>query len=153
MELTLNTHYKYDEWARYFYLTPTGAELITGIQVLDNDWITAERRLKSQGKILKSIMSYSINNEVTQYSRQDIIEYKQYKNQNEEQNAIFYMLGELAEWSWDSDADRMTYEDGNPYDILKLLPMTIKQMGRKTGLIFMGRVTDIIPEDEYQVGY
>ena len=53
MNLILGTHYKYDTFGRYYYLTPTGAELITGIDSLDNDWNNVERRLKSQGNILK----------------------------------------------------------------------------------------------------
>jgi hypothetical protein len=154
MTLTLDTHYKYDEFGRYFYLTPVGAELITGIDSLDNDWNNVERRLKSQGKLLKMIMSFSLNdNSRKRYRRQDVIEYLQYKNANNEQDDIFYMLGELAEWAWDDDGDRMVYQERNPFDILKYMPLTIQQRGEASNLIFFGKTRYEVPIAEYQVGY
>lgn len=154
MNLILDTHYKYDTFGRYYYLTPVGAELITGIDSLDNDWKSVERRLKSQGKLLKMIMSFTLNdNSRKRYRRQDIIEYLQYKNNNNEIDDILYMLGEIAEASWDSDWDRIAYEERNPFDIIKLMPITVQQKGEASNLIFFGKTHYAVPEDEYQVGY
>lgn len=154
MTLTLGTHYKYDTFARYYYLTPTGAELITGIDSLDNDWKNVEWRLKSQGKLLKTIMSFTLNHDQKQeHTRQEIIEYRQYKNDNGELNDILYMLGEMAEWAWDTDGDRIAYEERSPHDVVNLLPITIRQKGRDSGLIFFGVTQYDIPEDEFEVGY
>ena len=154
MTLTLDTHYKYDAFGRYYYLTPVGAELITGLDRLDGVWTNVERRLKSQGKLLKTVMTISYSNDYrNRYSRKDIVEYLQYKNSNNEQDAIFYMLGEIAEWAYDSDGDRIAYEERNPFDVIRLMPITVKQKGQESGLIFFGKTVYAVPEDEYQEGY
>lgn len=154
MTLTLGTHYLYDEFGRYYYLTPVGAEKITGIDTLDNDWKRVEWRLKSQGKLLKEIMVYTTNDDLRpRYSRKDFIEYKQFKNLNNERNDICFMLGEIAEWAWNTDGDRIVYEEGGPLEVVKKLPFTIRTRGANTGLVYFGETIYEVPEDEYQVGY
>jgi hypothetical protein len=153
MELILNTHYKYDTFGRYYYLTPTGAELITGIDSLDNDWTNVERRLKSQGKLLKSFMSFATNDDYRpQYSKADYVEYAQYSDTNV-RNSVFKLLGEFAEASWDSDIDRMVYEERNPLDAYNFLPITMIIEGAKYGLLSLAAHQFFVPTDEYQVGY
>lgn len=145
--------FKYDELGRYYYLTPTGAEKLTGIDTLTTDWKQPERRLKKQGLILKSIMSMSTNdNLLPRCSRKDFIEYTQYADEETRRN-VFQLLSEFAEWSWDIDADRMTYEERNPYDVVTMMPITMKMIGHSSGLIYMGQTCFEVPEDEYQVGY
>ena len=154
MTLTLGTHYKFDEFGRYYYLTPTGAELITGIDTLDNDWKNVEWRLKSQGKLLKEVMVYTTNDDLRRrYSRKDFIEYVQFKDSNNERNDICFMLGEIAEWAWDVDGDRIAYQEGSPLDVVNKLPFTVRTRGANTGLIYFGETIFAVPEDEYQVGY
>jgi len=154
MELILDTHYKYDTFGRYYYLTTEGAELITGIDALSSVWKDSDKRLKSHGKLLKMVMTISTSGDFRKrYSRKDIVEYLQYKNLNGERDAIFYMLGELAEWAYDSNGDRITYEERNPFDVVNYMPLTIKQKGQESGLIFFGKTIYSVPEDEYQVGY
>ena len=153
MIFTKDTHWKYDEWGRYIYLTPTGAELITGITSLDNDWTNVERRLKSQGKILKSMMSFATNDDLRpQYSKKDYVEYAQWTDENV-QKSVFNLLGEFAESSWDSDIDRMVYEERNPLDAYNMLPITMIIEGEKYGLLTLASHQYYVPDDEYQVGY
>lgn len=152
--MELNVHYKYDTFGRYYYLTTAGAELITGLDQLDKVWSNPERRLQSMGKIFKEIMCLTSSLESRpRYRRLDYIEYIQYKNENDELDDILYMLGEMAEWAYDVDGDRIAYEEGNPMDIIKLLPYTIRNRGRSTGLIFIGKQQYTVDEDEYRVGY
>ena len=153
MTLTLDTHYKYESTYRYYYLTLEGAELLTGIDSLGSVWKDADRRLKSQGKLMKTVISYTKNNDYDTYTRQDIVEYKLYKNEDNELDDLLFMLGEMAEWAYDTNGDRIAYEERNPMDMINLLPITIRQKGRESGLIFFGKCTEIIPEDEYKVGY
>ncbi len=153
MELQLDTHYKYDTFGRYYYLTPTGVELITGIDSLDNDWTNVERRLKSQGRILKTFMSFATNDDLRpQYSKQDYVEYAQYSDENV-RNSVMRLLGEFAEASWDSDIDRMVYEERNPLDAYNMLPITMVIEGEKYGLLSLAAHRYFVPTDEYQVGY
>lgn len=153
MELNLNKHYKYDTFGRYFYLTPTGAELISGIQVLDKDWITAENRLKSQGRIFKTLMSFATNDDLRpQYSKKDYVEYAQYTDENVKK-CVLVLLGEFAEASWETDLDRMVYEERNPLDAFNMLPITIRIEGEKYGLLTLAQHQYFVPTDEYQVGY
>jgi hypothetical protein len=153
MTLTLGTHYEYNEFGRYYYLTPTGAELITGIDTLDNDWKNVEWRLKSQGKTLKYLMSWAMNDDLRkQHSKQDYVEYIQYSDTNA-RNSVLKLLGELAEWAWEVDGDRIVYEERNPKDAINLLPITMRIEGEKYGLLYLGQHEYIVPEDEYQVGY
>ena len=153
MTLTLGTHYKYDEFGRYYYLTPTGAELITGIDTLDNDWKNVDWRLKSQGRLNKYLMQYCPNDDTTTYySRKDYIEYAQYTFEDK-RDSVLRLLGELAEWSWDSDGDRIAYEDKGALEIINKLPFTMREEGRASGMLDMTPNSFAIPEDEYQVGY
>jgi hypothetical protein len=153
MTFILDTHYKYDTFGRYFYLTPTGAELITDIDSLDNDWTNVERRLKSQGRILKSLMSFATNDDLRpQYSKQDYVEYAQWTDTTI-RNSVLKLLGELAEWSWDSDGDRIVYEERNTYDAFNLLPITMRIEGEKKGLLTLAQHQFYVPDAEYQVGY
>lgn len=153
MTFTQGTHWKYDEWGRYIYLTPVGAELITGIDSLDNDWKNAERRLKSQGRILKAMMSFATNDDLRpQYSKKDYVEYVQWTDENA-QKSVLNLLSEFAEWSWDSDGDRIVYEERNPLDAYNLLPITMIIEGEKYGLLTLASHQYYVPEDEYQVGY
>ena len=149
-----NEWYKYDELGRYYYLTPVGAEALTGIDSLSTDWNDAERRLKKQGQLLKTVMTISTSDDKRpRRSRKDYIEYIQFKNPNSEQNFIFQMLSEIAEWSWDVDGDRMLYEEGDNMKVLNALPITVKQLGHDSNLIFYGKTIFEVPEEEYQVGY
>jgi hypothetical protein len=153
MTLTLNTHYKYDTFGRYYYLTPVGAKLITGIDSLDADWENVEWRLKSQGKLLKFLMSFATNDDLrSQYSKQDYVEYAQYKF-DEVRNSVIKLLGELAEWSWDSNGDRIVYEERNPLDAYRMLPITMVIEGQKKGLLTLASHQFFVPTDEFQVGY
>ena len=150
---TLETHYKYDEFGRYFYLTPEGAELITGIDNLSSVWTNIERRLKNQGKQLKYFMSFATNDDLRpQYSKQDYVEYIQWTDENA-QKSVLKLLGEYAEFAYDVDGDRITYEERNPIDIFRLLPITMVIEGEKYGLLTLAAHQFYVPEDEYQVGY
>jgi len=153
MNLILDTHYKYDTFGRYYYLTPLGAELITGLDSLDGVWSNAERRLKSQGSILKTLMvAFQSDTYVARSSRQDIIEYWQYSDTTK-RNAVLKMLGYMAEWAYDVDGDRIAYEERNPMDIYKLLPLQIKVEGKNSDMLTVSKLSYTVPEDEYQVGY
>jgi len=154
MELILNNHYKYDTVGRYYYLTPVGAELLTGIDDLDAVWKRVERRLKNQGKLLHEVMCLT-NDEtrIPRYSRRDIVEHAIYKDLNNERNDTIFMLGEMVEWAYEEDGDVITYEERNPFDFIKHLPFTIQARGRSSMLIYLGKLNYIVPEDEYQVGY
>lgn len=153
--MELNTHYKYDTLGRYYYLTPVGAELITGIQDIDLVWANAISRLKNQGSQLHEIMCMNSveGYDAPRFRRRDIVEHMIYKNLNNELNDTLYMLGEYAQWGYDVDGDRITYEERNPYDIIRLLPFTITNRGRSSKLIYMGVMDYEVPSDEYQVGY
>lgn len=154
MALILNTHYKYDTEERYYYLTPTGAELLTGLDELSTLWKNAERRLKSHGQQLKSVMCYSRNDSAaTRFSRKDFVEYKQYANPNGELQDVLYMLGQWAEWAYDIDGDRIFYEERNPFDAINLLPFTIQERGRRNYMIYDGYTDFEVPIAVYQVGY
>lgn len=153
MQLILNTHYKYDTDDRYYYLTPTGAELITGNDELSTVWKNVERRLQSHGQQLKSAMCYARTPNYQQpYTRQDYVEYEQYAN-NSAKSDVMYMLGQWAEWAFDVDGDRMFYEERNPFDAYNMLPFTIKERGRRNYMLYNGVIDFTIPTAEYQVGY
>lgn len=153
MNLILNTHYKYDTFGRFYYLTEEGAQLVTGNDEIISNWSNGSYRLKLQGKILKALMSYAINDDQRIYkSKQDFVEYAQYTFTNK-RNSVLKMLGEMAEWAFDSDGDLMVYEERNPMDAYNYLPITIRIEGRNSGMLDMSYVEFMIPEDEYQVGY
>lgn len=149
----LDTHYKYDTYERFYYLTPTGAELLTGLDDLDGLWQNAERRLKSQGRLLKSLMTLATDDDNRERrSKQDYVEYAQYIDTNK-RKSVLIMLSHMAEWAYDVDGDRIAYEERNPMDVFKLLPLPLRIEGRNSGLLDLAPTTFIVPEDEYQVGY
>lgn len=151
--MELNVHYKYDELNRYYYLTTAGAELITGIDQLDKVWANPERRLKKQGLLLKTLMVLSTNDDTRRRcSRQDYVEYAQYKF-TEQRTAVLTMLGEIAEWAYDVDGDRIAYEETNTMKIVGMLPITIRTIGRTSGMLDFSSIVFTVPEDEYRVGY
>lgn len=153
MELVLDTDYKYDSINRYYYLTDTGAKKITGINDFNIAFSDVERRLKKQGQLLKSLMVMCPNDiGLSRISKKDFIEYTQYTYE-EKRKDVLYMLGELAEASYDDDIDRIIYEAKKTLTIKELLPITIVQRGYDSGMMDFANVNFVVPEDEYQVGY
>lgn len=153
MNLVLGTHYKYDTYERFYYLTPVGAEYITGIQELDSEWKNVANRLKRQGRLLKYLMIWCTNDDNRpRMSRQDFIEYAQYTF-DDQRKSVLFMLREMCEWAYDSDGDLIVYEERNSMDAINLLPITIRIEGSKSGLLDGSQPNYVIPQDEYQVGY
>ena len=151
MDLILNQDYLYDSNYRFYYLTKIGAEKLTGLNF--TVWTDVERRLRKQGQMLKSLMCFATyNNFNDRKSKKDYIEYKQYSDLTKRE-AVLLMLGELAEASYDTDLDRLVYEEQDTYTIIKLLPYTMVEIGRNSGMITRASINFEVPEDEYQVGY
>ena len=98
-------------------------------------------------------MSFATNDDLRkQYSKQDYVEYAQWTDANVKKSVLI-LLGEFAEWSWDTDGDRMVYEERNPLDAYNMIPITMIIEGQKYGLLTLAQHRFFVPTDEYQVGY
>mgnify|MGYP000912347387 CR=1 FL=1 len=149
MAIEISTNWAYDNEGHFYYLTTAGAEEYTGYDV-STAWHNSDKRLYKQGQILHEWLTNSAyNGKQPRYRHRDIIEYQIFLNSNDEQRNIIRMLTELVEATYDTDWDRIMYEEDGSYR----MPPSVISIGRNSGLLFKGEVHYVVPEDEYRVGY
>jgi len=147
MAIETNQYIGYDTAGHYYYLTMVGAEFYTGYD-LSNEW--ASGRTKKQGRQLHRWYTKSPYNGVgIRKNHRDIVEYSIFKDDNGERQNVIDMLIEFVEASYDSDWDRITYEEGKT----SKMPPSVVEVGEMGQVKFTGRVYYTVPEDEYQEGY
>jgi len=149
MAIETSTNWLYDTEGHFYYLTVAGAEEYTGYDI-STGWNNAQKRLKKQGRQNHRYLTRSPYNMIGKYqNHRDIIEYSIFKNDNNEVQEVIDMLVEWVEASWDSDYDRIAYEEkGN-----SKAPASVIDVANQGNLKFNGRIHYTVPEDEYRVGY
>ena len=150
MAILEDEYMKYDFEGHYYYLTEAaiGNFVINGEDVV-TDWNRPERRLKTQGRLLHmQYINSGYNGERERYRHRDFIEYRVFKNEYGERQAIFDSLinfVEVADLN-DIDLDVLSGEKSFPKSVL--MPLF------DAGVWFRGKIcSSPIPEDEYRVGY
>ena len=148
MAIESSEFFEYDETGRYYYLTEAGLSEYTGDETLIALWDNPAQRLKLHGRLLAREYKTSAYNACKKrYRHKDIIEYRVFKNENDEVDSIIESLTNFAEIVRDTELDR---------DILKgnaKFPKSVLQPIWDSGVYYRGKILDFVPEDEYQVGY
>lgn len=145
--IVTNTYVEYDTDGHFYYLTPLGVDHYTGYDTT-TEW-NAKRSWK-QGRQLHRYLTRSPYNAVGKYkNHRDIIEYSIFKNSNDERQQVIDMLIEFAEAAWDSDYDRIAYEESGTAK----MPASVIDVANQGNLKFTGRIYYTVPADEYRVGY
>ena len=139
-----NMLYDYDN--HYYYLTETGAVTLANIE--PNLWRNATRRLKKMGEMLHAQQIDTQYKKGDKYrSKESIIEYAIYLNENNERDAVLEALvtfAELAEYN-ELDLDVMAENATLPQSIIRPL--------RNANIYFKGEMIGYVPEEEYRDGY
>jgi hypothetical protein len=101
------------------------------------------------GRLLHQAMTNSAYNGKRKYTRHnELIDYKVFKNENNEVTAIQNALITFADLAELTDLD-MDYLDGT----VKRLPNSIINYLRTAGIYFEGEILGYVDEDDYYNGY
>jgi len=150
MAIETSNNWKYDEENdHFFYLTTVGGEKFTGYD-LSTKWTDSDKRLYKQGRIFHEwLVNSAYNQKGKLKNHRDIIEWLIFKNENGEQAAVIRALTEFIEATWDSDWDRIMYEEDGSYK----MPPSVVSIARNSGIKYLGEIFFTVPEDEYRVDY
>lgn len=137
----------YDTTEHFYYLTEVGAETLGNIET--GIWYSPSKRLKNMGRLLHQAMTNSAYNGKRKYTRHnELIDYKVFKNENNEVTAIQNALITFADLAEYNDLD-LLYNSGE----IKRLPNSIINYLRTSNIYFEGEILGYVPEDEYYNGY
>ena len=141
-----NDYVAYDLDGHYYYLTEAGLTVLADIPA--NLWANAQRRAKRQGKMLYDFYTSSgYNGNRERYRHKDLIEYKIFKNEHNERQAIIDALVYLAEESEYDELDLKLRNGEVKWPISIINPL------HSCGVYFAGEMLGYVPLEEYRVGY
>ncbi len=148
MAIVTDNFVAYDTVGRYYYLTEAGLIEYTGYQELIDVWKNPAQRLKLHGRQLHSKMTKSAyNGKSPRYTHKDIIEYNVYLNECGERNAIIEALTNMIEATYEDEWDRTLFSSNPVWLDVILDPL------HDAHIYYTGEILQVVPEDEYQVGY
>jgi hypothetical protein len=147
MAIETSTYLEYDSTEHFYYLTESGAETLADIEI--GIWGNASKRLKRMGRLLHQAYTNSAYNGKRKYTKHsELIDYKVFKNENNEVTAIQNALVTFADLAEYQDLDLML----NAGEV-STLPNSIIAYLRNAQIYFQGEITGYVPEDEYYNGY
>ena len=151
MAIVQDEYLKYDSDFHYYYLTEAGLIYYTGKDYLIDLWDInggTALRLKTQGRMLHNkYIESAYNGNLLRYRHRDIIEYMVFKDEHGERDAIIQSLTEIVYASEDIDWDKKVRVGQAEW-----LPMILQPIA-DVSVYYTGKLTHIVPEDEYEVGY
>lgn len=147
--IVTNEYVAYDTAGHYYYYTEAGlAKYVISGEELIKLWKQPLKRLKLQGRLLHNKMVKSAyNGKLERYRHKDIIEYNVYLDLYGERDAVLEALTNFAEIVSDSELDR------DLLDGTAVWPESVLSPLRDAMIYYTGEIFQIVPEDEYQVGY
>ena len=141
-----NDYIKYDYNLHLYY--PTELLLTDATTVNVDIWgMEAPKRLKAIGILLHQEQIKSrYNAKIKGMRHQDLIEYKIFKNEQNEVDALVNAFINFVELAEQNEAD-LTYRETG------VMPETVLQPLRDANIYFKGEMIGYVPEEEYRDGY